>query len=404
MKLSQSYIKNYMMTFAIGSLCVASFNFVVDPQKIFAVVDVKGFNHEKPFIMSGGLRKLKSVELEKGNYENVLLGTSRVMRGLNPQNPVFNSRPVYNAGLPGANIYEILKTFEFANNHEHLKTVVVGLDVFSFNSKIKPKADYYESKFSGSYNKFNFIFSELFSIEKFIRSLSTINFNLRNQHDEYIINGFMQKEEAPEYNRRKLFIEKIKSYITLEKLYPGLYDSPEKLELLKEVFNHRKDDTKLYLFISPIHAYQLEGMRSINRFSRFEEWKRDLVKIIAEDAVKNPKKQPIILWDFSGYNSVTTEKISPTGSKKEMKWYWEPSHYKKELGDLVLDVMFNYPNKSKNAPSDFGVVIDSSNIESHLQKIRAEQARYQQNFPEEVEIIERLKRETAHFRGKNNIN
>lgn len=393
-----------MMTFVVGLLSVASFNFVVDPQKIFAVVDIEGFNHEKPFIMSGGLRKLKSVEIEKGNYDKVLLGTSRVMRGLSPQNPVFNSSQVYNAGLPGANIYEILKTFEFANNQKNLKTVVMGLDVFSFNSKIKPKADYYESKFSESYNRFNFIFSELFSIEKFIRSLITINFNLRNQHDEYIINGFMQKEEAPSDNRRKLFTEKIKSYITLEKLYPGLYDSPKKLELLKEAFNHRKDDTKLYLFISPIHAYQLEGMRSINRFSKFEQWKRDLVKIIAEDELENPNKQPIVLWDFSGYNSITTEKISPNGSKKEMKWYWEPSHYKKELGDLVLDVMFNYPQKSNNAPSDFGVAIDSSNIESHLAKIRAEQVRYKQNFPEEVEVVERLKRETAHLRKDNKLN
>ena len=60
--------------------------------------------------------------------------------------------------------------------------------------------------------------------------------------------------------------------------------------------------------------------------------------------------------------------------------------------------MFNYPNKNKDAHSDFGVVINSDNIESHLEKIRAEQARYKQNFPQEVEEVKTLARKTAHLR------
>ncbi|MEO1765486.1 MAG: hypothetical protein AAFR83_27075 [Cyanobacteria bacterium J06629_18] len=57
-----------------------------------------------------------------------------------------------------------------------------------------------------------------------------------------------------------------------------------------------------------------------------------------------------------------------------------------------------------DAPSDFGVVINSENIESHLENIRVEQARYKQKFPQEVEEVKSLARETAHFRKASKTN
>ncbi|MEM1393612.1 MAG: hypothetical protein AAGG00_10030 [Cyanobacteria bacterium P01_H01_bin.150] len=404
MKLTECYIKNYITNFFIGLFLVASFNFVVDPRKIFAVVDIQGFNSEKPFILNAGLRKLKSVEIERGNYDTIFLGTSRTKHGLNPLHPVFNSSKVYNAGLSGTSIYETFRAFEFANEKSNLDTVVIGLDAISFYSKKTTGGDYNESKFSKSHNYFKIISNEIFSKNKVIESLLTINFNLKDKRDDYITSGFVTRADSPKYTLRELFTKTLEEFLVREDLYPGLYDSPKRIELLKEIFNQRKDNTKLYLFISPVHAFQLEGMDSINRFSKFEQWKRDLVKVVEEDATKNPNKQPIILWDFSGYNSYTTEKIPPTGSKQKMRWYWESSHYKNELGDIILDKMFNYPNKNKDAHSDFGVVINSDNIESHLEKIRAEQARYKQNFPQEVEEVKTLARKTAHLRKVSKAN
>lgn len=398
MKSTQFYIKNYAKFLFAGLILVASFNFVADPRKFFTAVDIEGFNSEKPFINSGGLRKLKAIEIEAGSYDTIILGTSRVLHGWNPENPAFNSSQVYNAGLAGTSIYEISRVFEFANNNLDLNQVIIGLDAISFYSKKKSGGDYHESKFYKSYNEITFLLNELFSKNKFFESLLTINFNLENKDDEYISKGFLEIIDSQKDSRRKIFNDTIKEYLFREDLYPGLYDDPEQLNYVKKIFNQRKNHTKLYLFISPIHAYQLEGMKSINSFSKFEQFKRDLVKIVAEDAKINPNKQPIALWDFSGYNSITTEEIPPGDSKKQMKWYWESSHYKKELGDVLFDKMLNYPEKAKSVPKDFGVMINSSNIESHLERIRAEQALYKQNFPEDVQEVERLARETAHLR------
>ncbi len=51
-----------------------------------------------------------------------------------------------------------------------------------------------------------------------------------------------------------------------------------------------------------------------------------------------------------------------------MQWYWESSHFKKEVGDLVLDKLFDYQALGRVIPDDFGILINRNNIEAHLQK------------------------------------
>ena len=84
---------------------------------------------------------------------------------------------------------------------------------------------------------------------------------------------------------------------------------------------------------------------------------------INEQEAARSGESPYPLWDFSGYNSLTTEDVPPDGdSETQMKWYWESSHYKKELGDLVLDRIFDYHHPERIVPDDFGVLLTPKNI------------------------------------------
>lgn len=60
----------------------------------------------------------------------------------------------------------------------------------------------------------------------------------------------------------------------------------------------RQNNIELIVFISPSHATQWEALRVTDRWDSFEEWKRKMVAITP-------------VWDFSGYNSVTSEPIQP---------------------------------------------------------------------------------------------
>ncbi|NEP89480.1 MAG: hypothetical protein F6K18_23075 [Okeania sp. SIO2C2] len=116
---------------------VFTINLLVDPDKIYRIINIEYFNQEKSLIEKQGMRKVKSLDIEQGNYEILLLGTSRVQNGLNPRSQVFGSKKTYNAGLPLAGIYELHQIIDFARTRKNssLKTVILGLDFFSFNKK-----------------------------------------------------------------------------------------------------------------------------------------------------------------------------------------------------------------------------------------------------------------------------
>jgi len=62
-------------------------------------------------------------------------------------------------------------------------------------------------------------------------------------------------------------------------------------------------------------------------------------------------------YDFSGLNSVTTDYFN----------YYETSHYRWRVGDLVIARIFNDP--TVNVPEDFGRWVTRENIDHHLQAL-----------------------------------
>lgn len=74
-----------------------------------------------------------------------------------------------------------------------------------------------------------------------------------------------------------------------------------------------------------------------------------------------------------------------------MRWYWDSSHYKKEIGDIVLDRMFdgNFSG-GKNYPN-FGVKLTHQTIEAHLSKLRTDRTRWQLTHQADLAEIKALK-------------
>jgi hypothetical protein len=128
----------------------------------------------------------------------------------------------------------------------------------------------------------------------------------------------------------------------------------------------RQAGIDLRLFIDPVHARLLLAMRYAGLWSLYEEWKRQLVQILAEESRES--RNPLFpLWDFSGFNAVTTETVPPAGDlETSVKWFWEPAHYKKETGDLILDRVLDYQSSANVVPNDFGILLTPENIESSL--------------------------------------
>jgi hypothetical protein len=389
------YFKMHLLLVALGLILVIGFNASIDPYGSFKFFNVNGINAEKALAFKGGGRRLKATELVKGDYQSVILGNSRALYALDPNHPVLRSRDTYNLGLPGTNIHEIYQTFRFAREKLALKSVIFPVSFDDFTDRTDLGADYKKSRFSGN----NIIWEnlpELISFSQINDSVKTILINIKRKLTDpsyYTDRRGMNVQKMKETRPRELF-----NKATLELFQPapdgsigGFSYSEDGLVLLRNILRDCLErGIKIYLFIPPVHARHMEAWRLSGDFSSFEQWKRDLVKIVAETAEQTGKPAPL-LWDFTGYNPINNEAIPADGSENQMQWYVECSHFTKKLGDLMIDLVLSQGKQEKGKGlEEFGATIDSQNIEAHLAQIRSGQAAYQRDHAFEVREVENL--------------
>lgn len=65
-----------------------------------------------------------------------------------------------------------------------------------------------------------------------------------------------------------------------------------------------------------------------------------------------------------------------------MRYYWEQSHYRSEVGRMVLARLFSDDRKAE--PSEFGVELNGKVIEQHLENMRSSRDHYLKSHPMET--------------------
>jgi hypothetical protein len=122
----------------------------------------------------------------------------------------------------------------------------------------------------------------------------------------------------------------------------------ETLDEIKQIVDFCKaNKINLYIFINPHHHITYINS-NLNQFFYF---KKELAKITD-------------YYDFSGLNTITTDNY----------YYYETSHYRTIVGDMILNRIFGYPDIK--VPHDFGVKVTKNNIDEHLEKQKKEVKNY----------------------------
>jgi hypothetical protein len=156
----------------------------------------------------------------------------------------------------------------------------------------------------------------------------------------------------------------------------------------------REHHIDLRVFITPAHAHQMEISAAAGEWPKIEAGKRALVRMLAEDAARHPGAAAFPLWDFSGYSSVTTEPVPVAGSRREMDFYWDSSHFKQGVGDWVLDRVFGTRDPDHPVPADFGVKLEPGTIDAALIRIRGDHAAYRNSHRDDVAEIDAMLADT----------
>ncbi|NEQ74497.1 MAG: hypothetical protein F6K23_16525, partial [Okeania sp. SIO2C9] len=304
------YNWRFLLSVFIPVVTVGLFNIVVDPYDVFNTPNLWGINHSKPR-KDNNDRLFKATDIIRIKPVTVLLGSSRTKRALDPNHPALeNHQQAYNLSLDNPNVYELRRYLEHAiANQKELDLVIVGLDFFTFNSFQENRVNFYENRLEKQRISAKDFINVTFSLDALLASKETIVDSLKTPPDYlgYGENGFMPELNIDPEKTQQRFNRLISYYV--KHRYARYQLSGQFLDELKKIVDlSQKNKIKLMLFISPSHATHWEAMKRKDKWSTFEEWKRKVVQISD-------------VFDFSGYNSITTEAIH-----HNMENYTENSH------------------------------------------------------------------------------
>lgn len=379
-------------------ISTALFNYFVDPYGLFDTTRITGFNAVKPSA-ANHVRMAKPYQGYNFAPNTVIAGNSRPEMGLDPLNGCWpaEEQPVFNMSLPGSSVYMQARSLQHLIAKGTITHIFWGLDFLDFLGTHQGEKNPWESSNSrtefeqrlrvnadGSENpvfkwkRMEDHFDSLVSLDTIKDSLGTI-FSQRNPNISTIRrDGFNPARDYLDiiawegqsilFRQKNNELQKMFSRPGLKLYQDGMNWSQqfESVDRLLGIAEQKK--IQVTLFINPYHADYLSTLNATGHWLDFETWKRHLLSLAT--------KHGTTLWDFSYITSFITEKVPPPGDKKTMlKWFWEPAHYKREYGNMMLSRMLDRSCDSEGSHST-GTLMTKENIDTHLISNRIDIQRY----------------------------
>jgi hypothetical protein len=334
---------------------------------------------------------MKAYDVLRAAPNTLILGSSRVDIGLDAQNsawPVVD-RPVYNLGLSAASPYVSYRYLQHALSRSRVALVVLGLDFEYFLTgpfAYRPKNPDFELRLAvtrdGTRNAvqrwqhIRDLLHATISLDALTDSIATLVASSNDMSSD-LISG--NRYDA--IVRRRSGVLGAHAFAALSNLggirefhgHRRNYFAMADVQAILDLCESRS--IRVIVFINPVHADRLEMLDLLGDWQAFEEWKRELVALAARYQGKDGGSR-IPLWDFSGYDSYSTEPVSVGG--QSMHYFWEPSHYTPALGAAIVKRIFGVGDEH------FGVLLSPESIEPHITAIREQRRLYRKHHEAEV--------------------
>jgi hypothetical protein len=403
---------------ALGA--AALFNAAVDPLAMFNLADLPGLNRAKPAVHTR-VRVAKAYAVRRVAPAGLILGTSRTHLGLRPSHEGWDAAaaPRYNLAFDGATTREIYLYLRHAQSVRPLKQVVLGLDTWHLTDAPAGTRPGFDAEVlypdAGAASRLRVRLADLrllISVDTLRLALETLRAQEAAQPEWFAPDGqrlgevFFRRpgEMFQEQSPRAYFEHYDRQEISWQMEPAGSPGAPPLPyartpaaadagslhyigRILRFCREHRID---LRIFTTPSHARNLEIAALTGSWTRLEAGKRRLAELLARDAAAHPGQPEIPFYDFADYSSITTEPLPSAAGKWEMRNYWDSSHFKESVGDLVQDRLLGVGVAGRELPPDFGLRVSASNVEEHLAAVRRRQAQYRASRAADVRALAAL--------------
>ncbi|WP_412971474.1 hypothetical protein [Glaciecola sp. MF2-115] len=330
--------KRFIFFFGLCSvlfiLFVGMINYVVNPFLMFQQTKVNDIFTYKPEAATR-VQTFKKYQAEGQNYDVLIVGNSRVEMGLNPDSPYFKDKHVYNAGVPGLSMPAQIAYAKNLVNSNNIETLYVGVDFVDFISRELPNLE--DFKFES--NKYDDYLSATFSLDALKASLMTI-FNQSQYASTRTYKGFNPAKDyiatLQSEGQAVLTSQKLRALFTKiegtrfhkQELMTNVQSPINVLE--KNVNDWVKNGKRVVIFINPYQDLYYDALAKSGLANDFEIW-RSAIKKVANNTDS-------AFYDFTDLGMLHSNMFN---EENELKYFWEPAHYKKGLGDKMLEIMSN---------------------------------------------------------------
>jgi hypothetical protein len=266
-------------------------------------------------LLNTQMRFAKALQVVTRQPELILIGSSRVYRGMDPERLSGPAAEAYNLGLSSMRIHESVAYLRHALRWTRARTVVFGFDFFAFDARVP-----WEDGFDPDLGTLNFVLNAFPSALTNVRAALALRRPQRDPDGTWAANGFKHSEPRSADMLERLAAE------ASNLRYDGFVLDESGLAALADVLHEaRGGGLELRLFISPLHEDEWALLERAGLAPRYAHWQRALYALAAE--------LELTLWDFTAPNPFAGADL--TGGSN--RYYLDVSHYSPVVGDLILD-------------------------------------------------------------------
>jgi hypothetical protein len=393
------YLVLMASTWLVAAVMVAGFTLLVDAIGISPMrIAVAGFNTSKP------LRQdydwiVKRYDVFRSQPVTIFMGSSRVKQSINPKLLADTGfAPAYNGGINGSAAYQEIGSYlqyylGIDKNLHHVFIEAFATAMLSYDPaqpgvrppavgeaaaklgtaipQMRPEVVHF-----GRAADIGDFASVFFSMSGVSSALRTVSVNRGQQNLPFARSsedGFAPIALAPHH----FSVRNVFNFVT----YTGLLQRggevlPGVIAAAKQmIVNCEWYQVQCRFFMSPLHADVLFAMYHFGLWPELEKLKRELAELAPT-------------YDFTRYSHVIEERSG-------LVVYWpEAFHFSPALGELIARAMMGV--RTPDMPENFGVLLDSSNIDASLAAWRAERDDWIAKHPDSVA---RMRKAEENFRN-----
>lgn len=391
MRRLRTYCRTMILTMGLLGGVIALVNWLVDPCHVYRHSVSEYFRPFKRRIIH---RVAKAEIARREAHPVLLLGDSQVAAGFDADHPALTRLgSVYNLSMAASSLYEQTRMLDLVleNTKSTPKLLIWGISAEFVMCDRNPKTefDFDSSLLNPQLSITEYHLRNLLSIDACRHTLWVARdwWNSEREHNaatQTSQGGFTSRaavaSQTVTHDAFVYFLPARNSYLVENEPLPKVAEMEERLKSCFHLCRQRGIDLKVV--IPPVHSVFIERMSQLGLSDRIEMGKRVLVRLASESNSVEATAQPIEIWDFTAFKGPPTEKYPIPTTPAEMHWFQDAQHFRRSLGNLVLNQIFNFPSEVP----EFGTQLTAANVEEHLVTLRAAQDAYRARHADHIQL------------------